>query len=191
MTYRAGMLAWTGGGSSGSSAWDDITGKPSTFSPSAHSHAISDVTGLQTALDGKQASGVVASLMFHSDAGANLTLTNQVAGEQGLANTARNEAYFDAAGFVQVRLCASIVTASASTASPRLYVQYHNGSAWTTVGTGSGTQAVSMATPTGAKRSDWLDIPAGAKADVRWRVAQIGGDGAADPALGNISLQFR
>jgi hypothetical protein len=34
-------------------AWTGITGKPSTFAPSAHSHAISDVTGLQTALNAK------------------------------------------------------------------------------------------------------------------------------------------
>ncbi len=34
-------------------AWADISGKPSTFAPSAHSHAISDVTGLQGALDSK------------------------------------------------------------------------------------------------------------------------------------------
>ena len=34
-------------------AWADITGKPTTFAPSAHGHAISDTTGLQTALDGK------------------------------------------------------------------------------------------------------------------------------------------
>ncbi len=31
-----------------------ILNKPSTFTPSAHSHVISDVTGLQTALDGKE-----------------------------------------------------------------------------------------------------------------------------------------
>ena len=34
-------------------AWADITGKPTTFAPSAHGHAISDTTGLQSALDGK------------------------------------------------------------------------------------------------------------------------------------------
>jgi hypothetical protein len=33
----------SGGG--GSTAWDDITGKPSTFAPSAHTHAWADVTG--------------------------------------------------------------------------------------------------------------------------------------------------
>lgn len=33
--------------------WNDITGKPTTFPPSAHTHPISQVTGLQAALDGK------------------------------------------------------------------------------------------------------------------------------------------
>ena len=40
-----------GGGTAGSVAWDDITGKPSDFPPADHSHEISDVTGLQDALD--------------------------------------------------------------------------------------------------------------------------------------------
>ena len=35
-------------------AWVDITGKPAAFPPAAHNHDISAVTGLQTALDGKQ-----------------------------------------------------------------------------------------------------------------------------------------
>lgn len=34
--------------------WDSLPGKPSTFPPSAHSHVIADVSGLQTALDGLQ-----------------------------------------------------------------------------------------------------------------------------------------
>jgi hypothetical protein len=37
--------------------WTTLTGKPSTFPPSAHTHAVADVTGLQTALDGKQVAG--------------------------------------------------------------------------------------------------------------------------------------
>lgn len=42
-------------------AWGDITGIPSTFTPSPHTHVISDVTGLQTALDGKAAVGAIGS----------------------------------------------------------------------------------------------------------------------------------
>jgi hypothetical protein len=33
--------------------WDEITNKPATFPPSAHTHSIADVTSLQTSLDGK------------------------------------------------------------------------------------------------------------------------------------------
>lgn len=40
---------------SSSGAWADITGKPSVFPPDTHSQAISTITGLQTALDGKAA----------------------------------------------------------------------------------------------------------------------------------------
>lgn len=43
----------SGGGGGGSTAWSDITGKPATFTPSAHTQAISTVTGLQAELDSK------------------------------------------------------------------------------------------------------------------------------------------
>lgn len=41
---------------SGSVEWTNVQNKPATFQPSAHTHTISDVTGLQTALDGKLSS---------------------------------------------------------------------------------------------------------------------------------------
>lgn len=34
--------------------WTDVLNKPSTFTPSSHTHAIADVTNLQTSLDAKQ-----------------------------------------------------------------------------------------------------------------------------------------
>lgn len=61
-TFTAGTVSykWTGtawiSNNLAAFEWDDITGKPATFPPSAHTHAISDVTSLQTALDGKAAS---------------------------------------------------------------------------------------------------------------------------------------
>jgi hypothetical protein len=42
-------------------AWGDVTGKPSSFTPSAHTHAISEVDGLQAELDSKQAAGSYAA----------------------------------------------------------------------------------------------------------------------------------
>lgn len=47
-------------------AWANVSGKPSTFTPSAHTHAIADVTGLQAALDGKAATS-------HTHAAADIT----------------------------------------------------------------------------------------------------------------------
>lgn len=43
-------LPYSGGGPV---EWSAIAGKPSTFTPATHTHAIADVTGLQTALDAK------------------------------------------------------------------------------------------------------------------------------------------
>jgi hypothetical protein len=57
-----GTTAWTALGYFGGAVeWAAVTGKPETFPPAAHSHAIADVTGLQTALDGKQAAGSYAT----------------------------------------------------------------------------------------------------------------------------------
>ena len=43
-------------GSATSVPWSGVTGKPSTYTPSAHNQAISTITGLQQALDGKATS---------------------------------------------------------------------------------------------------------------------------------------
>lgn len=56
-------------GDPGTTTWAGITDKPSSFTPAAHSHAISDVTNLQTALDGKLATtGKAASSTTSDDA---------------------------------------------------------------------------------------------------------------------------
>lgn len=46
-TSTAGSPVW------GSVDWTEVTSKPTTFTPSTHSHPISEVTNLQTSLDGK------------------------------------------------------------------------------------------------------------------------------------------
>ena len=55
-----------GGGTVDSAAWEDVTGKPSTFPPETHQHAISDVTGLQDAL-GSVATQTENGLMSAAD----------------------------------------------------------------------------------------------------------------------------
>lgn len=52
LTSEDGYMVFSAG-TAAAVAWSGITGKPSTFTPSAHTQAISTITGLQTALDGK------------------------------------------------------------------------------------------------------------------------------------------
>lgn len=51
-----GVLSATGGGTADSVDWANVQDKPSTFPPSSHTHAQSEITGLADALDGKAAS---------------------------------------------------------------------------------------------------------------------------------------
>lgn len=134
-----------------------------------------------------------AVLPFHCNAGGALTLTNQANAEQYLGNTGRNETYFDSTNFTQVRVVANVATISASINIPRLYPQYNLGAGWVTVGDGGivSGNALDLATPTGVKRGTWITVPTAAKTDCRWRIAQNGGDGVADPVLGMVALQFR
>ena len=67
----------TGGGPV---AWDDVTGKPSTFAPSAHTHPTSEVTGLDTALGNKLDTSAAPELIRDTMgtalvAGSNVTIT--------------------------------------------------------------------------------------------------------------------
>ena len=47
--------------------WSNVSSKPSVFTPDTHTHAISDVTDLQTALDGKLSSAFHAIITLPSD----------------------------------------------------------------------------------------------------------------------------
>lgn len=72
-------------GDPGTTTWTGITDKPSTFPPDAHSHAISDVTNLQTALDGKLATtGKAASSTTSDDAQSILAAFQEFATENGI-----------------------------------------------------------------------------------------------------------
>lgn len=77
-----GKLTFDGSEIGGASNWNDITGKPETFPPSAHNHAITDVTGLEDAL---QNAGSVKSVngQLPDESGA-VTLPNATTSVAGL-----------------------------------------------------------------------------------------------------------
>jgi hypothetical protein len=60
-------------------AWTDITGKPATFPPSAHTHAISDVAGLSGAL--------AAAAQNNATNVANITFTGVITGGSVIDNS--------------------------------------------------------------------------------------------------------
>ena len=55
LSSEDGYVEYTAGAAS-TVPWSGITGKPSTFAPTAHSHTIANVSGLQDALNGKATS---------------------------------------------------------------------------------------------------------------------------------------
>lgn len=134
--------------------------------------------------------GGMICVPIHTDASANLTLTNQANAEQDLANSNRNRRTLDLDGFTRYRLVGRLLTASASVNTPRIYAQYStNDSTWAALGVSAGLLVM---TPVGIKDTGWIDLATGAKAtSVHVRIAQNGGDGAADPAWGYLVLYFK
>lgn len=129
----------------------------------------------------------VETITIHSDAGANLPLTDHPNSEQPLANSQRSAVRVNTNGYTEVRLTAIVIQNSASVNSPRIYFQYStDGSNWT----GDGSTNISLST-NGAKETAWITIPAGAVGDVYLRVAMNGGNGAADPSIGTVTIQLR
>ena len=75
VTGSAGSVPWSGvtgkpstfAPSSHSHDWGSITGKPSTFTPSSHTHTIANITNLQAQLDSKQPKGSYAAASHNHD----------------------------------------------------------------------------------------------------------------------------
>ena len=64
-------------------AWANVTGKPTAFTPAAHTQAISTITGLQSALDGKASTSTFGKATADA-AGSNGLVPAPSAGQQGL-----------------------------------------------------------------------------------------------------------
>jgi hypothetical protein len=151
------------------------------------------INDLVTSLSGVSTGITINEIGFHTDASAALTLNNQTLAEQFLINNNRNIKKFDLTNTLQVKLSARVVTASVSVNNPRLILKYYSGFT-TTVTTylNIGVTEVSVPlTPVGVNDSGWINIVNAAKGNVYLTVTQIGGDGAADPALGNTLVMFR
>jgi len=106
-----------------SSAWADITGKPSTFPPEAHTQAISTITGLQTALDATQPLNSTLSAIASLNHSAGVLTDN---GSGTLSYTATSTGGFGAADDGKLTTYSSDGSLFAS------FVRASNDSAWLT-----------------------------------------------------------
>lgn len=153
---------------------------------------------VQTPATGPQGpTGPLAAFVvpIHADAGANWTLTNSPNAERFQGNVpGRAIRWLPLTGYTQVRLRGVVVTSSASVNTPKIRILHRNGAYSTTLGDYSaiGSSEVSISlTGTGEKDSGWINLVAGAQAEVFVAVTELGGDGAADPALGYVQLYFK
>ena len=80
LTSEDGYMVFAAG-TAAAVAWGNVTGKPSTYTPSAHTQAISTITGLQTALDGKASTSVFGKATADA-AGSNGLVPAPAAGKQ-------------------------------------------------------------------------------------------------------------
>lgn len=83
--------AWAtvSGGGGGSVAWGDVTGKPATFPPSAHTHTASEITDFAASVaslaPGTNLTYTAATRILASDTGTDATLPLVTSGNAGLA----------------------------------------------------------------------------------------------------------
>ena len=140
----------------------------------------------------------IKTYCYHGDAGANFVMTNATLAERFAGNATRHIIPVDAAGYSQVRMIGNIQVASASASTPLVRLRYYTSwnatfASYLQLGSGGHVQfSVFTGTANTLGDTGWVDMAAGAKADgIALALCEIGGDGAADPALGTLFVMFR
>ena len=153
------------------------------------------VGGGQTALHSHAGGGGAGqlSLALHCESDAAATWSNMPVAATFLFGSHRHITKADLSGYTQCRLIAN-KQGTAGAAASKLMLRYA-ASFSTTVGSYSdiGTSEVSVAVnvTNNVLDSGWVNLAAGAKADVFIAVVGSGGDGVLDPQFGSIKAQFK
>lgn len=143
-----------------------------------------------------EALAIPVIIPIHADSAATMAITNMPSAITVLPNNQTTHYLKVNTNKIRAfRLCARVSTTSASANNPRMYIQYsiNGGSSYVTLGAGTiaSGDAISLFTGAGAvQQTNWITIPVEAKGDsFQWRVVTEGGDGAADPAVGNVFIE--
>lgn len=177
---------WSGGGSV---AWADVQNKPSTFPPDSHNH--DGVYSLSGHTHSNYAPLIPQEFTF---IGALTAWTNKNVALQEFLNTNQRRLTIDLTNATQFRIIANVTTQGASASVTGIQYSTDGGTTWRGLdnGTANTNSTVTLSDlGTGSKVTAWTNLAASAKADVLLRIAGSGGDGAADPAYSNISIQIK
>lgn len=126
--------------------------------------------------------------------GALTAWTNKNVALQEFLNTNQRRLTVDLTNATQFRIIANVTTQGVSGSVTG--IQYSTDGGTTFRGLDNGTANTNSTVTlsdlgTGSKVTAWTNLAAGAKADVLLRITGSGGDGAADPAFSNISIQIK
>lgn len=125
--------------------------------------------------------------------GAGLTLTNMALALAFLGGSHRYATKADLTSYTQCRLLVN-KQGTAGAAASKIILRYRTAFSttttdWLDIGTSEVNCAINVTNTVIA--SNWVNLAAGAKADVFITVLCSGGDGALDPVLGNVIAQFK
>jgi hypothetical protein len=133
------------------------------------------------------------SVTFHANIAGTLQHASFPAALTALGNQTRAYTKVDLTNFTQARLIVNKQGSAANTGA-KLVLRYYTASSFTAsnyVAMGSSEISVAVDTTNAVLDSGWVDLVAGARADVFVNVFGIDGDNAASPFFGSVSAQFR
>lgn len=129
---------------------------------------------------------------WHHRGDAGMTLSDVAAGDAFLGKSNGNVGQIDLTHYTHVRLTCRVTTGA--TAGTKLVARYRTGAFSPTVGDyadiGTSSVEISLAS-TGVIASSWITLAAGAKADTLITIVQTGGDGATDPVIRLLTMEFK
>lgn len=141
--------------------------------------------------------GGVLVVDIHSDAGAGFVLTNATQAERFAGGSARHIRLVPITSQTQVRMTGYVLTTSASVNTPKCRLRYKTGAFsatfadYTQLGA-SGHVEFSVFTGAAGIDTGWIDLAAGAlNTDIWIALTELGGDAAADPAIGSLTVYFK
>ena len=146
-----------------------------------------------TGYTGASGGGGGQLILLLSTDGANVTWTNMPSAATFLFGSHRHVGLVDLSGYTQCRFIVN-KQGTAGVAGSKFILRYYTSFSTTVadyLDIGTGEVSVAVNTTNSVLSTAWIDLAAGAKADVFVAVIGSGGNGTIDPIFGSVSAQFK